>query len=652
MLILHVANNVNPAPSGGGLFSSGLTNNSFGQQSNPNQLQAGQAPFGTFGGGNTGGTAFSFGQPKTAATGAFGQPAAEAENKPFSFGASNTTQPSNNPFGQASNQTTQQTSQSGGLFSNLGGGSNTIGAFGQQNQQGGVGTTGTLGGFSFAANQAQNKPGGLFGNAGNTQPALSFGAGPGAPAAANPFGGSSLFSNTANQQQPQQPQQQNQQQNSLFGGGLGGAGLFGNSQNNSQSQNAYNPLSLTGGSTFGGFNQAQSSTNLQQSQPLQPIQTSIDHNPYGNNPIFANVQANQQSGPKAIDAITASTKKQPALALSYRGTPRSPAKITKLRGFATPTASPALNTNRYSSPATDRGTPLGQIFRAGTTSMNASLSLSNNLADGLALSPQAFVSRPSVKKLVIDNTRSRNESDFLFGKSRTASPGPAVSPSVSKSAQSERPAFNPSAQTSRRAVSPPSRVTSTNGNKSKGNTPLDVADSVTPESTNARLLNVHGHDPSEGQYYSKPSLKELKAMSSNELAEVHGLVVGRKGYGEVSWESGPVDLQSLPSVDDLFGGVVVIEEKQVQVYPENYDVEEPEIGQGLNRPATISIDRCWVKDKATREPIMDADHARVKQHIAKLSKQQGFLSYAVDTGTWSFEVEHFSIYVGYLNSPI
>ena len=135
-------------------------------------------------------------------------------------------------------------------------------------------------------------------------------------------------------------------------------------------------------------------------------------------------------------------------------------------------------------------------------------------------------------------------------------------------------------------------------------------------------------------------------MSNDELAEVHGLVVGRKGYGEVSWSSEPVDLSSLSSVDDLFGGVVVIEEKQVQVYPEDYDLQEPEIGQGLNRPATISIDQCWVKDKATREPIRDASHPRVKQHIAKLSKQPGFLSYAVDTGTWSFKVEHFSIYVG------
>ena len=535
------------------------------------------------------------------------------------------------------------------LFGNLGGAS--TGAFGQPAQQSGAGTAGNSGAFSFGAqNQSQNKPLSLFGNAGTSQPALNFGANQSTSNLGNAFGGGTQFGNP-NSQQPNQQQNQPQQQNSFFGGGLGtgGSGIFGSSLNTTQNQTS-NPLSLTGGSSFGGFGNSQLQ-NTQQQQQFQPIQASIDQNPYGNNPIFANVQAAHSSGPKAIDAPqNGSLKKQPALALSYRGTPRSPARITKLRGFATSASSPSINVGRFGSPAPAPGTPLGSSLRSGTTSPSLSLSLSNSLSEGITISPQAFVNRSSVKKLVIDKSK-HGDPELLFQRSRTASRNSTPVRDSYDSARADKPTFNASAEISNRIMSsdtrpPPYLV---NGNKGDGARTSGVIDGAASTEAVVKYrtpVNADGRDPREGQYYSKPSLQELRSMSNDELAQVHGLVVGRKGYGEVSWYSEPVDLSSLPSVDDLFGGVVVIEEKQVQVYPEEYEIQEPEIGQGLNRPATISIDQCWVKDKATRAPIKDAGHPRIKQHIAKLSKQQGFLSYAVDTGTWSFKVEHFSIYVG------
>lgn len=652
----HPANTSSTQPTGG-LFGQQQPQQSTGFGATPQQGQT--QPTSTFGGfgSNTGGsTLFGGAAAKPPGSSLFGQPSTGADaNKPsFSFGQqSSTTQPSGGLFGQQQpqgnqqQQQQQQPQQSGGLFGNLGGTGQTS-AFGQQPSA----TTSTLGGGGLFGNAA-NKPatGGLFGQPSTTQPSLQLGQSntTGGTGGGLFGGGGGLFGQQQNQQQNQQQQPQQQpQQSSLFGQSTGGGGLFGNLGGGAQqSTQPTSSFSLTQPSSFGGFGQSQNALTQtqqqqQQQQPLQPIQASIDQNPYGNNPIFANVQP-LPSGPKAVDATAAdSAKKQPALALSYRGTPRSVNKIAKLRGFASSASSSALATSRFGSPALP-GTPLGNgISRAGSASPSVGgYNLANGLNDALTLSPQAFVSRPSVKKLVIDN-KNRQDSDLLFGGGRSKTAPPATNN------DSGRLTFNPNAETADRTNGSVSRVRATASPASSAT--LDAAPSNGVSSARSVTANVERTPDdsafNDGDYYTIPSIKVLQSMSKDDLSEVHDLVVRRVGYGQVRWLE-PVDLTGLPSVKELLGGVVVIEDREIMVYSGEYEEDKPEVGGGLNVPAAVSLKNCWPLDKASRQPIKDANNPRVNQHIKKLQKkaETEFVDYEVESGTWTFKVAHFSRYV-------
>lgn len=488
-------------------------------------------------------------------------------------------------------------------------------------------------------------------------------------------GGSSLFGNNQNQQNTQQQQPQ-QAGTGLFGGGAstfgtgatGGGGLFGNlgqNQNQQQQQPQQQSTGLFGstapqlgggGGGFGGFGQPQNNLQnqsllgqSQQQAPLQPLNLSIDQNPYGNNPIFANVQpAKPSEGPRAYDADQ--SKKQLPLHISYRGTPRSSIKINKLRGFATSASSPGLGASRFGSPATP-GTPLiNSLNRPGTASPAPGTASAGAGALDLSFSlpPQAFAARPSVKKLIIDK-KHRDNPDLLFGRggraSGTATPTGEQSPAP---AASQRAVFNPDAETAERNSVPLSRDGSrTMSSANKGKAPIANGSAVDDSRSNSRSVPPQSNKPlQEGDYYTKPDFRVLQSMSEEDLAEVHDFVVGRVGYGEICWLE-PVDLTGLPSLRELLDKVVIIKDKEVMVYPDEYDDEKPEVGQGLNVPAVISLKNCWPLDRATREPLKDPNHQRVKQHIRKLEKKEDteFVDYEVSTGTWTFKVAHFSRYV-------
>lgn len=562
------------------------------------------------------------------------------------------------------------------MFGNLG---QSTSSFGQNN------TAGTGGGL-FGNNANKPAGGGLFGNTGTAAAAPSFSFGGNATGQqqnAQPAstglggglfgGGGGLFGNNQNQQNNQQQQQQPQQAGGgLFGGGAstfgtgatGGGGLFGNlgqNQNQQQQQPQQQSTGLFGSTTsglgasgFGGFGQSQNNNNQQnqslmgqsQQAPLQPLNLSIDQNPYGNNPIFANVQpAKPNEGPKAYDADQ--SKKQLPLHISYRGTPRSSVKINKLRGFATSVSSPGLGQSRFGTPGTP-GTPLiNSLSRPGTGSPAPS-NPSGALDLSFSLPPQAFAARPSVKKLIIDK-KHRENPDLLFGRGRTAS-GTAtpVNDQSPAPGTSQRAIFNPDAEFAERSSVPLSRDGSRTSVTNKGKAAITNGAATNEDSrSNTRNVPTQPNKPlQEGDYYTKPDFKVLQSMSEEDLSEVHDFVVGRVGYGEICWLE-PVDLTGLSSLRELLDKVVIIKDKEVMVYPDEYDDEKPEVGQGLNVPAVISLQNCWPLDRATREPLKDPNHQRVKQHIRKLEKKEDteFVDYEVDTGTWTFKVAHFSRYV-------
>ncbi len=81
----------------------------------------------------------------------------------------------------------------------------------------------------------------------------------------------------------------------------------------------------------------------------------------------------------------------------------------------------------------------------------------------------------------------------------------------------------------------------------------------------------------------------------------------------------------------------------LQVYLD--ENEKPEIGEGLNKSAEVTLHKVFRIDKATNRPTTDSEAiARFERKLKKLSADQNarFISYDADTGTWVFEVEHFS----------
>lgn len=69
----------------------------------------------------------------------------------------------------------------------------------------------------------------------------------------------------------------------------------------------------------------------------------------------------------------------------------------------------------------------------------------------------------------------------------------------------------------------------------------------------------------------------------------------------------------------------------------------------MNRKATVTLDRVWPNDKTTKQPITSPDRITAVNFVAKLQRASNklgasFVDYRSDTGSWVFNVEHFSKY--------
>jgi nuclear pore complex protein Nup98-Nup96 len=438
----------------------------------------------------------------------------------------------------------------------------------------------------------------------------------------------------------QQPQQQQPLGSSLFaskpaatGGGLFGGqpaapatsqpgGLFGSTLGQSTGTN------FGGGSLFGASQQ-------QQQQPQQSLVASVDQNAYGNNPLFSSTLPTS-AAPQATP-LNASDKIKPSLALPVRGTPKSSSRITRLRGFANSVSagsvSPSVMSGFSPRASTTPGSPSGRA-----SPMQMLPGLSN---EGSILSPSAFVSRPSVKKL--DRNRLMSESPSLEaqGKFKDTPAAAAASrvkvnfdPALELSAQERAATATPFSQRVMREVQP-SPTRKVGGGGDAGQNRHHHAAVSNGLSTKVQLK--------EGDYYTRPSMDILDTMSTDELRSVPDFVVARKGHGQVEFNM-PVDLTSVEG--DILGDIVVIEDRACTVYGGEWEESKPPVGQGLNVPATVTLERCWPLDKATREPIKDPNHPRLKQHLKKLRNmpETSFVDYDPVKGSWTFKVEHFSRY--------
>ncbi|KAK7202922.1 nuclear protein 96-domain-containing protein [Myxozyma melibiosi] len=581
------------AGTGTGLFGNTNTNTGFGQ-TNTSTTPA----FGGFGAANNNAAATS--QPST--FGGFGATANNnnaAQTKPAfggfgagGFGSTTTNTTSTPMFGQSQNnqqkpafgfgqtQPNQQQPAAGGLF-----GSNNT-------------TQPSTGGLFGSANNTNNTSGGLFGANNNTQSSGGlFGAKP-------QTGG--LFSAA-----------QPQQNNGLFGGGgLNAAGGFGTQNNSSMFGNSQQQgNSMFGGSQFGGVG----------GQQQNPLQASIDQNPFGANPLFSSTSGPNQSspGPIATPISNAAQKKKPALLPTYKLSPR-PASSPRPKSANGRSASGSLSSGSGSN---------GSV-------MSKSL-LFDGLADKAILSSDAFSPRNDIRKLVID--KRVTESELLTGggdlgkfsatpsKEPKEVPKPRAVPEMKETTTNAPSLFA-------KAVSAPVEK------KEEPATPNVTASTETPASSLAKPAATFDSPSFDNDgYWSYPSRLALRKMSLKELSEVADFQVGRKGYGEVSF-SRPVDLSTFAHPEQIPGQYVIFGNKTCAVYPD--DINKPEVGKGLNIPATITLENCWPIKKDTKEPILDPDHPAIPRHLQRLKSYAGtkFVTYMADKGTWVFTVEHFSVW--------
>ncbi len=69
-----------------------------------------------------------------------------------------------------------------------------------------------------------------------------------------------------------------------------------------------------------------------------------------------------------------------------------------------------------------------------------------------------------------------------------------------------------------------------------------------------------------------------------------------------------------------------------------------QVGQGLNKPAEITLLNVYKRDPATRRPIRDGPgvlkwEKALRTMCAKMGSK--FVCYKADGGVWKFEVPHF-----------
>lgn len=620
--------------SGGGLFGSNNQQNTTTGFGGAAAQPAASTGFGGFGVNNnqqTGGLFGAANQAKPATGGLFGS-APAATNNGGLFGNTQTAA-NTNPFG---NSTANQNAGSlfgakpaatGGLFGNTqstnttGGG--LFGGFGNNQNQNQQQNTGGLFG---ASNNNQAKTGGLFGSTGSQQQ------------------GGGLFGNTGNQLSGglfgsstnggQQQQQQSQPQNSLFGGG--------NSIFNTSQQGQQTPQSLT------------ASIN--------------DNTAFGSTSLFANLAATQVNNPGPVATPLSSSikaKKSAALPMyKLNSTPGSRFSTPQKRpgfGFSYSNYNtPNSASSTTSTPGAFNGSLLGGSFgRTLNKSMStSSLRRSFNTEDSI-LAPGAFSSSPNnrhfgstgnVKRLTIN----RGLRPDLFSPpeaGQSPQPGPQVQSSMKKRVSFGDVTLNGHVSSS----SPLKKVDNAgagsdtigiNGNKQMGTSSSSETEPVPNANNQLTIVREEeaapvrspavksGQDKEVGDYWMKPSREQIEAMTREERKAVAGFTVGRKGVGQVTFNSS-VDLTNI-NLDELFDGIVVLVTRSATVYPNS--AKKPPVGKGLNVPSTISLENSWPRGKNGSNKFV--------KHVERLKKVQGttFVDYNKDTGVWVFRVEHFTTY--------
>lgn len=411
-------------------------------------------------------------------------------------------------------------------------------------------------------------------------------------------------------------------------------GLFGSTQQSSLfgQRPAAPQLGIsTSGQTGGLFNSGLgASTNIMGTstavQPsltasiAEPIDTSVN--------IFSMITA---PGPRILDLDQSQQKKKQGFFVDVPTRSPLPRQMgytpasSKLRGFGSSTIGSVNGLISTNSLSFTSGKP-NALSLNGSTGSDGILARSSSPALGSG-------SRQSVKKVILDKKVEPSELFLKSGSPNSTRGGKITfSPALSVAAR-EKDAARPHSPAAGQLESPV--PTSKNPPRTLSRFTAEPPPASATEATGDTTLQ-------EGDYYIRPPLATLKKASYDELSSFVGLVVGRVGYGEIHFLE-PVDLTGLSKLGALLGDVVRFDDKECSVYPDSEDVDKPPPGSGLNVKARLILERCWVTDKATREPIKDTSHPSAVKHLKRLKnmKDTRFEGFEMDSGKWTFTVDHF-----------
>uniref|UniRef100_A0A3Q0SAE5 Nuclear pore complex protein Nup98-Nup96 n=1 Tax=Amphilophus citrinellus TaxID=61819 RepID=A0A3Q0SAE5_AMPCI len=581
-----------------GLFGSTAPNPSF--SFGPNKSTFGAPTTGAFGA-TTGGL---FSQQNQQQAGSLFKPFGQTtttQSTGFSFGNTNT-------MGQANTSSmglfgNTAASQSGSLFgsaqtSTATGFGTASGLFGQPNTGfGNVGTQSLFGpkttGFGTTTTSAPSfgATTSLFGS----KPTLTLGTAPNTSTFVGT--GQTLFGNNQNK----------------LGTTLGTMGTFGTAGFNSGTSALgfgapQQPVALTDPSAA-----------ATQQAMLQQQLSVLAYSPYGDSPLFRNPLSDPKKKEERLKPTNPTAQKALTTPTHYKLTPRP---ATRVRPKA----------------LTSSGASKSQLF------------------DGLdddepSLTNGAFVPRKSIKKLVLKNLNSsqyssplNKDSDDLASPSEYPQNGhrsqevPGPSSQVDDDPEVTQFYVNPIAKPipqGRAQTSLQDTISDLNMHKASRNG-LEVRTRC--GCLCSSLVRSEFLDNKEELHYAV-TLAEM--MDENGDCIVENFTIGRKGYGSVFFP-GEVNVAGM-NLDEI----VHFRRKEVIVYPD--DKNKPPEGEGLNRRAEVTLDGVWPNDKTTCTQIRSPERLNDMNYegrLEKASRKQGarFLEYRPETGSWVFEVAHFSKY--------
>ncbi|GAB2279776.1 hypothetical protein Dimus_014415 [Dionaea muscipula] len=165
----------------------------------------------------------------------------------------------------------------------------------------------------------------------------------------------------------------------------------------------------------------------------------------------------------------------------------------------------------------------------------------------------------------------------------------------------------------------------------------------------AAIVYEHGADIEammpklrHSDYYTEPRIQELAAKERAHpgfCRHVKNFVVGRHGFGSIVF-LGETDVRRL----DL-ESLVQFNHREVIVYMD--ESKKPPVGQGLNKPAEVTLLNIKCHDKKTGFQYTEGPKIeKYKEMLKKKAEDQGaeFVSYDAVAGEWKFRVNHFSKY--------